>query len=141
MLVFLLLLPLARNLFRELGECNDVQAGVTYKKIMEISTFLVSNLIHGKFVPSIFICIWYISDVQRLTLFSYIFKDSCLGETGVDSLSDLISSYKPIFRSGSCAEKGPKPYMEDEHICIDDLPQHLSDIPGFSSCAAFYGVS
>ncbi|KAH6786647.1 Protein phosphatase 2C family protein [Perilla frutescens var. hirtella] len=64
--------------------------------------------------------------------------DSCV--TGVKSPSEIISSYTPIFRSGSCAEKGPKPYMEDEHICIDDLPQYLSDISGFSSCASFYGV-
>ncbi|XP_042008247.1 probable protein phosphatase 2C 27 [Salvia splendens] len=66
--------------------------------------------------------------------------DSCHGVTGVKSPTDLISSYTPIFRSGSCAEKGPKPYMEDEHICVDDLPQYLSDVSGFSSSAAFYGV-
>ncbi|KAL1535172.1 protein-serine/threonine phosphatase [Salvia divinorum] len=66
--------------------------------------------------------------------------DSYLGVTGVKSPADLISSYTPIFRSGSCAEKGPKPYMEDEHICVDDLPQYLSDVSGFSSGAAFYGV-
>lgn len=66
--------------------------------------------------------------------------DSCVRVTGIKAPSDLISSYTPIFRSGSCAEKGPKPYMEDEHICIDDLPQHLSDITGFSSPVAFYGV-
>lgn len=72
---------------------------------------------------------------------SCIFKDSCHGMTGVKSPTDLISSYTPIFRSGSCAEKGPKPYMEDEHICVDDLPQYLDNVSGFSSSAAFYGVS
>ncbi|KAG8369291.1 hypothetical protein BUALT_Bualt15G0136100 [Buddleja alternifolia] len=61
-------------------------------------------------------------------------------DIGVKSPSDLISSYLPIFRSGSCAEKGPKQYMEDEHICIDNLPQHLGDIGGFPSPGAFYGV-
>lgn len=71
----------------------------------------------------------------------YVYKDSCVRVPGIKAPSDLLSSYTPVFRSGSCAEKGPKPYMEDEHICIDDLPQHLSDISGFSSPVAFYGVS
>ncbi|KAL8487098.1 hypothetical protein ACS0TY_023685 [Phlomoides rotata] len=70
----------------------------------------------------------------------YVYKDSSVRVMGIKAPSDLISSYTPVFRSGSCAEKGPKPYMEDEHICIDDLPQHLSDISGFSSPVAFYGV-
>lgn len=63
--------------------------------------------------------------------------DSAVGMT---SPSDVISSYIPVFRSGSCAEKGPKQYMEDEHICIDNLPQHLGDAAGFPSSGAFYGV-
>ncbi|KAK6130600.1 hypothetical protein DH2020_035646 [Rehmannia glutinosa] len=66
--------------------------------------------------------------------------DSCTGVTGVNFPLDLISSYVPVFRSGSCAEKGPKLYMEDEHICIDNLPLHLGDIAGFPSPGAFYGV-
>lgn len=45
-----------------------------------------------------------------------------------------------MIRSGSCAEKGPKQYMEDEHICIDDLLQYLDGIEGFPSPGAFYGV-
>ncbi|KAK4387816.1 putative protein phosphatase 2C 27 [Sesamum angolense] len=63
--------------------------------------------------------------------------DSAVGMT---SPSDVISSYIPVFRSGSCAEKGPKQYMEDEHICIDNLPQHLGDVAGFPSYGAFYGI-
>lgn len=55
--------------------------------------------------------------------------------------SAVKSPFKPVFRSGSCAEKGPKQYMEDVHICIDNLPQHLGMIAGFASPAAFYGVS
>lgn len=82
-----------------------------------------------------------ITNVPRIILSCYILKDSCVGVTRVKSPSDLISSYTPVLRSGSCAEKGPKPYMEDEHICIDDLPQYLNDVSGFSSCTAFYGVS
>lgn len=30
--------------------------------------------------------------------------------------------------------------MEDEHVCIDDLPLHLGDIAEFPSPGAFYGV-
>ncbi|CAA2964949.1 probable phosphatase 2C 27 [Olea europaea subsp. europaea] len=30
--------------------------------------------------------------------------------------------------------------MEDDHICIDNLPQHLGEIAGFPSLGAFYGV-
>ncbi|KAL7085691.1 hypothetical protein ACP275_14G294200 [Erythranthe tilingii] len=68
--------------------------------------------------------------------------DSCVGITGIKSPTDLLSNYIPVFRSGSCAEKGPKPYMEDEHICIDNLTQHLGDIANanFPTHGAFYGV-
>ncbi|KAJ6817992.1 putative protein phosphatase 2C 47 [Iris pallida] len=45
--------------------------------------------------------------------------------------------YSPVFRSGSCAEIGPKRYMEDEHICIDSLEDLLPEI---ATPAAFYGV-
>ncbi|KAL2232125.1 probable protein phosphatase 2C 27 [Sesamum indicum] len=66
--------------------------------------------------------------------------DSDLGESGIKPLSDTKSSFQPVFRSGSCAEKGPKQYMEDEHICIDNLHQHLGETAGFPSPGAFYGV-
>ncbi|CAI0381630.1 unnamed protein product [Linum tenue] len=55
--------------------------------------------------------------------------------------SDEKTDFLPVFRSGSCAEEGPKRYMEDEHVCIDDLNQHLgSTTASFSSMGAFYGV-
>ncbi|KAH9626956.1 hypothetical protein KSS87_005725 [Heliosperma pusillum] len=53
--------------------------------------------------------------------------------------SDEISRFQPVFRSGSCAERGPKQYMEDEHVCIDNLGRHLDSCTDFPS-AAFYGV-
>ncbi|CAI0434857.1 unnamed protein product [Linum tenue] len=57
------------------------------------------------------------------------------------SPSDEKTDFLPVFRSGSCAEEGPKQYMEDEHVCIDDLNQHLgSTTASFSSMGAFYGV-
>lgn len=35
---------------------------------------------------------------------------------------------------------GPKPYMEDEHVCIDNLIEYLGASVKFSSPGAFYGV-
>lgn len=54
--------------------------------------------------------------------------------------SDGRSGFCPMFRSGSCAEIGPKQYMEDEHICVDDLLEHLGATLDFPSPGAFYGV-
>lgn len=49
--------------------------------------------------------------------------------------------FLPVFRSGSCSEKGPKQYMEDEFICIDNLCQHLgSSAAAYQLPGAFYGV-
>lgn len=52
------------------------------------------------------------------------------------------SDFKPMFRSGSCSEIGPRMFMEDEYICIDDLSEYIVTdtstnlpLPG-----AFYGV-
>lgn len=56
------------------------------------------------------------------------------------SPSDEKSDFLPVFRSGSCAERGPKQYMEDEHICIDNLIEHLGATSDFPSPGAFYGV-
>lgn len=63
-----------------------------------------------------------------------------VGIIGIKSPSDKKSSFLPMFRSGSCAERGPKQYMEDEHVCIDDLVNHLGAATDFPSPGAFYGV-
>ncbi|KAK9270413.1 hypothetical protein L1049_025992 [Liquidambar formosana] len=63
-----------------------------------------------------------------------------VGIVGIKSPSDGKSGYLPVFRSGSCAERGPKQYMEDEHICIDNLIEHLAATADFPSPGAFYGV-
>ncbi|MBA0856481.1 hypothetical protein Goshw_029111 [Gossypium schwendimanii] len=55
------------------------------------------------------------------------------------SSSDEKNEFLPVLRSGSCAEIGPKQYMEDEHICIDDLIGHLGTTAEFPSPGAFYG--
>ena len=57
------------------------------------------------------------------------------------SCSEENTGFQPIFRSGSCAEKGPKQYMEDEHICVDNLIKHLGSASDIPSPGAFYGVS
>ncbi|KAJ9165840.1 hypothetical protein P3X46_020666 [Hevea brasiliensis] len=64
-------------------------------------------------------------------------------DVGLDvnkSPSDEKSNFLPVFRSGSCAEGGPKQYMEDEHVCIDNLIEHLGETSNFPSPGAFYGV-
>lgn len=53
---------------------------------------------------------------------------------------DEKSEFVPVFRSGSCAERGPKQYMEDEHICIDNLAEHCGTVVGCPHSGAFYGV-
>lgn len=50
--------------------------------------------------------------------------------------------FLPVFRSGSCSEIGPKSYMEDEHVCVDNLIEHLGGrAAGIPAPGAFYGVS
>ncbi|KAF5189595.1 phosphatase 2c protein [Thalictrum thalictroides] len=67
-------------------------------------------------------------------------SDSDTEYRGLKSPSDGKPSFLPIFRSGSWSEKGPKSYMEDEHICVDNLHQHLGATASFPSPGAFYGV-
>ncbi|PKA48123.1 putative protein phosphatase 2C 27 [Apostasia shenzhenica] len=56
------------------------------------------------------------------------------------SLLDGQAKFLPTFRSGSCSEIGPKTSMEDEHICIDNLVDHLGSGADFPAHGAFYGV-
>lgn len=57
-----------------------------------------------------------------------------------ESTSAENSEFLPVFRSGSYSEKGPKEFMEDEHICVDNLHDHLDAARDFPSPGAFYGV-
>ncbi|KAK1296519.1 putative protein phosphatase 2C 27 [Acorus calamus] len=63
-----------------------------------------------------------------------------VGSVGPTSPLDGQSNFLPVFRSGSCSEIGPKPYMEDEHICIDNLVEHIGSSANIPSPGAFYGV-
>jgi hypothetical protein len=71
---------------------------------------------------------------------AYFFKTADAEVTGSKSSSEDKTEFVPIFRSGSCAERGPKQYMEDEHICIDDLNQHIGSPSNIPFPGAFYGV-
>ncbi|KAL6211099.1 hypothetical protein ACLB2K_016327 [Fragaria x ananassa] len=62
------------------------------------------------------------------------------GVVSSKSSSDSNSPFVPVFRSGSCSEIGPKLFMEDEHICIDNILEHLGSTTDFPSSGAFYGV-
>ncbi|KAL9261349.1 putative protein phosphatase 2C 27 [Drosera capensis] len=56
--------------------------------------------------------------------------------------SNEDSDFKPMFRSGSCSEIGPRTFMEDEYICIDDLSEYIITDTGtnLQLPGAFYGV-
>ncbi|GLJ41985.1 hypothetical protein SUGI_0869220 [Cryptomeria japonica] len=45
----------------------------------------------------------------------------------------------PVLRSGSCANIGQRKYMEDEHICVDNLSAYNLRRPA-PAAAAFYGI-
>ncbi|PPD89548.1 hypothetical protein GOBAR_DD13498 [Gossypium barbadense] len=51
-----------------------------------------------------------------------------------------ILQFLPCIRSSSFADIGPRRYMEDEHIRIDNLSSHLGSIFKFPKPNAFYGV-
>lgn len=62
-------------------------------------------------------------------------------EIGIKSPPVENAEFVPVLRSGSCSEIGPKTYMEDEYICVDDLHERLGGAPNFPSPGAFYGVA
>jgi len=56
------------------------------------------------------------------------------------ALESAVLQFVPSIRSGSFADIGPRRYMEDEHIRIDDLSSHLGSLYNFPKPSAFYGV-
>jgi protein phosphatase 2C family protein 2/3 len=60
---------------------------------------------------------------------------------GATSVSAETLQFVPNIRSGSFADIGPRMYMEDEHIRIDDLSAHLGSLLVCPLPSAFYGVS
>ncbi|PHU13286.1 putative protein phosphatase 2C 47 [Capsicum chinense] len=57
-----------------------------------------------------------------------------------NSPDTTILQFVPSVRSGSFADIGPRRFMEDEHIRIDDLSAHLGSLVKFPKPCAFYGV-
>ncbi|CAH9078952.1 unnamed protein product [Cuscuta europaea] len=51
-----------------------------------------------------------------------------------------VLQFVPSIRSGSFSDIGPRRYMEDEHIRIDDLSTHLGSLFTFPKPSAFYGI-
>lgn len=56
------------------------------------------------------------------------------------TIESAVLQFVPSIRSGSFADIGPRRYMEDEHIRIDDLSSHLGSLYKFPKPSAFYGV-
>ncbi|KAH7666569.1 Protein phosphatase 2c-like 2/3 protein [Dioscorea alata] len=58
----------------------------------------------------------------------------------IPAISSEPELFVPAIRSGSFADIGPRRYMEDEHIRIDDLSAHLGSLLRCPTPSAFYGV-
>ncbi|KAG6498070.1 hypothetical protein ZIOFF_045979 [Zingiber officinale] len=58
---------------------------------------------------------------------------------GISSVESL--RFVPSIRSGSFADIGPRKFMEDEHIRIDNLKMHLGSLFRCPTPSAFYGAS
>ncbi|KAK2970247.1 hypothetical protein RJ640_021683 [Escallonia rubra] len=58
----------------------------------------------------------------------------------IKSAESSALQYAPSIRSGSFSDIGPRRYMEDEHIRIDDLPTQLGSLVNFPKPSAFYGL-
>ncbi|KAL6968692.1 protein-serine,threonine phosphatase [Sarracenia purpurea var. burkii] len=56
------------------------------------------------------------------------------------ALESSVLQFVPCIRSGSFSDIGPRRYMEDEHIRIDDLSAHYGSLLGLPKPSAFYGV-
>uniref|UniRef100_A0A0E0F0H5 protein-serine/threonine phosphatase n=1 Tax=Oryza meridionalis TaxID=40149 RepID=A0A0E0F0H5_9ORYZ len=68
-------------------------------------------------------------------------NDLGAGTLSLISPTDIRPGFLPVFRSGSCADIGTKSYMEDEHVCVDNLIEHLGvRTPVIPAPGAFYGV-
>ncbi|KAI3411645.1 Protein-serine/threonine phosphatase [Psidium guajava] len=52
----------------------------------------------------------------------------------------IVPQFVPSIRSGSFSAIGPRRFMEDEHIRVDDLSTHLGSPYRFPKPSAFYGV-
>ncbi|XP_043723840.1 probable protein phosphatase 2C 49 [Telopea speciosissima] len=63
-----------------------------------------------------------------------------LGTISDNAVESAILQFVPTIRSGSFADVGPRRFMEDEHIRIDDLSTQLGSLIRCPNPSAFYGV-
>ncbi|XP_074588257.1 putative protein phosphatase 2C 27 isoform X2 [Curcuma longa] len=63
-----------------------------------------------------------------------------ISSLGFTSLSNRSSEFSPRLRSGSNTAIGRKQSMEDEHICIDNIEEHIGEATDISLPGSFYGV-
>ena len=47
---------------------------------------------------------------------------------------------KLCVRSGAWSDQGPRQFMEDEHVLVDDLVSHLGSILTWKGSGSYYGV-
>ncbi|XP_057517788.1 probable protein phosphatase 2C 2 [Amaranthus tricolor] len=57
-----------------------------------------------------------------------------------NSLGSTLLQYVPTIRAGSFVDIGPRRFMEDQHVMIDDLSKHLGSMIKCPKPSAFYGV-
>jgi protein phosphatase 2C family protein 2/3 len=64
----------------------------------------------------------------------------CLDAVEDATIESSAAKFAPNIRSGSYADIGPRQFMEDEHIQIDDLSAHMGSFLACSMPSAFYAV-
>ncbi|KAH9625822.1 hypothetical protein KSS87_020476 [Heliosperma pusillum] len=74
-----------------------------------------------------------------------LISSSLIGKTTSDTVSDTshgvsATHFVPTIRSGCFTDIGPRQFMEDEHIMIDDLAMHMGSLFRCPQPSAFYGV-
>lgn len=65
---------------------------------------------------------------------------SKFGDTTIKIAEEKPSNFIPILRSGEWSDSGSRPYMEDTHICIQDLAKKFSNKILGEESVSFYGV-
>lgn len=53
----------------------------------------------------------------------------------------IAAEFKPAIRSGVWNDIGSRQVMEDEHVLIDDLVEHLGSMLTGQASGSYYGVS
>ncbi|GKB87391.1 probable protein phosphatase 2C 27, partial [Tanacetum coccineum] len=67
-------------------------------------------------------------------------QDFGLGNKSLRPVANGKIDFLSVIRLGSYAQKGPKQYMDDEHICIANLLDLIDGTECLPSPRAFYGV-